>query len=464
MKSSISTPKKKLLLIYPVSSQRTTSSIDSVFSQLPPLSLGIIARLTPYHWEVEILDETFDKFSYREADLVGLTACTTQANRAYQIAQIYSSKGIPTVMGGIHASMLPEEALRFVSSVVIGEAESVWGKVISDFESGKLQKIYRGEFLPLEGAPIPRRDLFHPNYRFGSLQTSRGCPMECDFCSVSALNGRRYRKRPVEEVLDELQSIPHGKFLFADDNLLGRGREDEERAQSLFKGMIERGINKQWICQTSINVADNEELLYYASKSGCRVMVIGIESEKESSLRNMRKNINISKLHRYNEVFKIINKYHIAVYASFIFGMDTDSVYDLYCRVQYINQSRIDVVNPSILTPYPGTKIHEKLKNSGRLLYTNYPEDWDKYDMAEVLYKPAQMTENELREVMAHCWGSLLSWWAIIYRCVKTFIFTRMMRLSLFGVIANLVYRSIAISKIKNWKKNKLINSKGRDH
>jgi len=444
--------KKKLLLIYPVAVQRARSSVDSKFSQFPPLSLGIIARLTPDHWEVEIFDETFEEFSYREADLVGLTGCTTQANRAYQIAQIYRSKGVPTVMGGIHASMLPEEALGFVDTVVVGEAESVWEEVISDLESNNLQEIYRGEFLSLDGAPTPRRELFDSRYKFTSIQTSRGCPMECDFCSVSALNGRRYRKRPVEEVLDELQSIPHDKFIFVDDNLFGRGKEDNERAISLFKGMIERGINKQWVCQTTVDASDNEEMLYYASKSGCRVVFLGIESERESSLKNLGKNVNMGKLDRYNEVFKLVNRYNIIVHAAFMFGMDADSIDDLHCRVRFINNSRIDVIHPTVLTPYPGTKIYHKFKESGRLLYTNYPEDWDKYDFSEVLYQPAQMTEKELRETMAQCWAKIFNWRKIISRTIKTFIFTRMLRLSLYTIIANLVYRSIAQSKIKDWK------------
>ncbi len=445
--------KYKLLLVNPIPRKKVRTSHNSIFSRVPPLSLGIIASLTPDHWEVEILDENFEEFSFREADLVGFTACTTQANRVYQIAETCRAKGIPTVMGGIHASMLPDEALMYVDSVVIGEAESVWKEVISHFESGNLQSTYRGEFLPMEGAPVPRYDLFDRRYMLGSIQTSRGCPHECDFCSVSALNGRVYRKRPVKEVLDELQIMPQKRFVFVDDNLFGKGKEDKDRAISLFQGMIERKINKKWGCQVSINEADDEELLFYASKAGCKLMIIGVESENEASLMNLGKNINIGKLARYNEVFKRINKYHIAIFAALIFGMDTDSIDDLHSRVRFINKSRIDTVNPSILTPYPGTKIYERLKESGRLLNTNYPEDWNKYDMTEVLYKPALMTDKELRQNMIKCWKDLFNGWNIFRKFIKTFSFTKSQSAAFASILSNImVYRAVTFSKIREWK------------
>ena len=428
---------------------------DKMFSPMQPLSLGILAALTPAHWEVELLDESFERFSYREADLVGLTAFTSFANRAYEIAAVYRAAGTPTVMGGIHASMLPDEALRFVDTVVIGEAESVWGKVIVDFEAGKLQKIYRGELLPLAGLPGPRRALFGRDYMLASVQTTRGCPMHCEFCSVPVFNGSEYRKRPVEEVLDELQSIPQKRLLFIDDNLIGKGKEDEERAISLFKGMIERKLNKKWGCQTSINVADNEEVLYYASKSGCIMMFIGIESEKGSALTDLGKKMNLVKLNRYNEIFSLVNKHKIAVTGGFIFGTDTDSVDDLINRVRFINKSRIDVVQPSILTPLPGTAIYKKYRDSGRLLYTDYPQDWDRYDMFEVLFEPALMSRGELKRIMISNWLSMGSWWNIFCKFLKSIIYTRKPLAALAALNSNRVYRGMLVKKIRAWKLNR---------
>ncbi|MFA5417105.1 MAG: cobalamin-dependent protein, partial [Bacteroidales bacterium] len=200
--------KKKLLLINPVNAKRK-GLITHSHVIYPPIGLGIIATLTPDRWEVEMIDENFETFEYKEADLVAITALTSSVTRAYHIAALYRAKGIPTVLGGIHASMVPDEAIQFVDAVVVGEVESEWEKVINDVEGGTLKRKYFGKWLPFKNAVYPARDLFHPNYQFASIQTTRGCPMKCDFCSVHTFNGSKYRERPIEETLDELESIPH---------------------------------------------------------------------------------------------------------------------------------------------------------------------------------------------------------------------------------------------------------------
>jgi radical SAM superfamily enzyme YgiQ (UPF0313 family) len=296
---------KKLLLINPVNPRRVGLTVNPS-SRFPPLGLGVVAALTPDHWDVEVLDENFEPFEYREADLVGLTAFTAAVTRAYEIAGVYREKGTPTVLGGIHASMLPEEALRWVDAVVIGEAEGVWARVIGDFEAGKLQSTYRGEWLELREMAKPRHDIFHPGYMFGSIQTARGCPMDCEFCSVSAFNGRRYRQRPVEEVLDELEAIPHRMVFFVDDNIIGYGKRAAARAVALFKGMVERGIKKDWFCQASMNFADDEEVLEYAAKSGCRMVFLGVEAEDIDVLEEVNKKLNVRMgVKGYEEVFHL---------------------------------------------------------------------------------------------------------------------------------------------------------------
>src|SRR5690554_540068 len=208
--------KKRLVLINPSNPCKIGLTVNKS-SRFPPLGLGIIAALTPEDWDIKIIDENFNTFKYEDADLVGITAFTSSVVRAYEIAKEYRKKNIPTIIGGIHASMLPDEAIQYVDTVVIGEAEGVWHQVISDFENGKLQRIYQGEVIggeTVHAIPKARHDLFHHGYMFGAVQTARGCPMDCEFCSVTQFNGYKYRQRPIDDVLDELESIPQKMVFF----------------------------------------------------------------------------------------------------------------------------------------------------------------------------------------------------------------------------------------------------------
>src|SRR5574341_980252 len=220
---------KKLLLINPVG--RRSGYLLSKFSIFPPLGLGYVAAVTPSDWEVKIVDENFDTFVFEEADLVGITAFTSNINRAYEISRMYRDRKIKVIIGGIHASMLPNEALQYVNTVVVGEVEGVWGRVIKDFENNQLSFQYRGSQLDLtQFEIIPRHDLFHPNYFWHSVQTSRGCPFNCHFCSVSKHLGKSYRQRNVQNVLDELEGIKGEYITFVDDNLVGYNPESKNRA------------------------------------------------------------------------------------------------------------------------------------------------------------------------------------------------------------------------------------------
>jgi radical SAM superfamily enzyme YgiQ (UPF0313 family) len=439
------TKKRSLLLINPVNQSRTGFSQDPV-SKMPPLALGMVAACTPDTWKVRIMDENFQKAWYRPADLVGLTAYTQNASRAYEVAAMYRAKGVPVVMGGIHASMMPDEALQYVDAVVIGEAELVWGKLLADFEAGNLQRIYKGEgYADLKTIPHARHDLFHPSYWYRTIQTSRGCPYDCDFCTVTAFNGRIYRQRPVEEVLDELQQNL-GKFksvIFADDNLVGQNKRQRENALNLFKGIVERGLKFQWFTQVTVDIAEDDEILEWAAKSGCKILLVGIEAETTEGLDYMNKTVNKRKggIAYYKKAFNKINKHGIAVLGTFILGLETDSAQDIRNRADFIVKSRVDGVQCSILTPFPGTKLYNRIKADGRIACTNFPEDWNHFRFMDLAFYHPKMETEVLADEIEKAWRKIYKPSFIYYKFFLTLWKTKSISAAYWAFFSNFRYR-----------------------
>lgn len=384
---------RKLILINPVG-KKSAYQLNR-YACFQPLGLGYVAALTPQNWEIKIIDENFEPFSFEHADLVGITAYTATVNRAYEIAKTYREKGIPVVLGGIHASMVPDEAARFVDVVVTGEVEDVWPQVIADAEAGKLQSRYTGQKLNMtENFILPRNDLFHPNYLWHSVQTSRGCPFNCKFCCVSPHLGREYRYFNVEDVLYNLESIKSKYILFTDDNLIGYDQKSRDRARALFTGMIERKLNKRWWMQISVNVADDPELIALAAKAGCMFALIGFESVSRETLQTMNKNANLKLgVKNYRKVISLFHRNKIGIIGAFIIGNDYESEAYYKKFANFLKFSGVDIFQITILTPLPGTKLMEELENEGRLTATNFPTDWGKYRFSHVLYKPKGLSE-----------------------------------------------------------------------
>ena len=387
---------KKLLLINPVG--RRSGYLLSIFSTFQPLNLAYVAAVTPSHWEVKIADENMDVFEFEDADLVGITAFTSNINRAYEIARLYREKGIKVIIGGIHSAMLPDEALQFADSVVTGEVEGIWGQVIEDFENNRLLPRYNGPQIDLSQTQIiPRRDLLHPNYLWNSVQTSRGCPFNCNFCSVSRYLGKAYRQRNAQDVLDELVKINSQYIAFVDDNLIGYSPESRDRAKELFKGMIDLALHKKWWMQTSINAADDEEMIKLAAQSGCMYVFIGFETLHRKTLEDMHKGVNLKVgIENYKRVVDRFHRYGIGVLGAFIIGNDYES-HEYYRELaQFLIRSGIDIVQISILTPLPGTDLMEQIQREGRLIYQDLPADWDKYRFSYVVHQPLGVHENTI--------------------------------------------------------------------
>jgi radical SAM superfamily enzyme YgiQ (UPF0313 family) len=434
----------KLLLINPLG--RRSGFLLSRISTFPPLGLAYVAGVTPPGWEIKILDENFDSFIFEEADLVGITGFTSNIRRAYEIAAIYRERGIKVVLGGIHASMNPEEAIQYADAVVAGEVEGIWAKVIEDFENERLEGVYKGPQVDLSNFKVrPRRDLLHPNYFWQPIQTSRGCPFACRFCSVSKYLGRDYRQRPAQDVLEELEEISTPYVLFSDDNLIGHSPESRARAKEIFNGMLERRMHKKWGMQTSINAADDEEVLHLAGKSGCMIVLMGFETVDVDTLKKMKKNVNVDAgIDNYKRVAQRFHQHGIGVLGTFIIGNDHESAAYYKKMAKFLLNSEIDIFQVTILTPLPGTALMEQIQQENRLISRNFPEDWDKYRFSYVVHRPEGIDVETIYMGNNYIKKSLYSFPAYPYRLLKSFIRLRSWPKAMMVYKLNQAYR-------KNW-------------
>ena len=382
---------KKLLLINPVGQK--SGYLLSKFSTFSPLGLAYVAAVTPANWDVKIADENFDPFVYEEADLVAITALTSNINRAYEIAGIYRKQNIKVIIGGIHASMYYDEVSQYADAVVVGEVEGIWEKVINDFENNRLSSKYIGPRIDLTQFNIrPRRELLHPHYLWNSVQTSRGCPFECHFCSVSRYLGKKYRQRKAEDVLDELEDIKSEYIAFVDDNLIGYSVESKTRAKNIFEGMIKRGLKKKWWMQTSINAAEDEQIVELAAKAGCMFVFIGFESISKNTLKDMKKEVNLKiGVDNYKRIVNTFHKHGIGILGAFVIGNDFESPAYYKQLANFLVRSGIDIVQISTLTPLPGTKLMEQLIQENLLICQEFPQDWDKYRFSYMVHHPKEV-------------------------------------------------------------------------
>ena len=379
----------KLELIQPVSREIHHKLSKQKKSLAPPLCLGQIAALTPPDFEVSITDESISIVDlHKDVDLVGITTLTQTANRAYEIADSYRARGIKVVIGGIHASVLPEEASKHADSVVVGEAEGIWPTLIEDFKSNNLKSIYRQDKRPdLVNLPIPRRDLFDKAAYLvpQTMVTTRGCPYNCSFCSVPTFMGHTYRCRPIEEILKEIELFNTDKpIFFLDDNITG----NPKFAKELLRALIPYKIH--WAGQCSVAIAKDEELLKLAAASGCIILLIGFESILSASLASVGKKTNL--VDEYENIIKKIHSHGIAIHGFFIFGFDEEE--DVFNRtLRFAQKMKLESAQFSLLRPYPGTALYESLDKAGRML----TKDWSKYG-DEFVFEPKSMSKDELEK------------------------------------------------------------------
>jgi len=356
-----------------------------------PLNLCIAAALTPRKHRVEIVDESVRPVDFSEpADVVGISVMTCTAKRAYEIADRYRAKGAKVILGGIHASTMPEEAAEHADAVVIGAAEDSLPRLFEDLEKGKLKKFYRRK----KGAPpapiaTPRRDLLNRSdyLMFNAIQISRGCPHRCIFCSTPAVFGREYTTRPVEDIVEEIKSLGGRLYIFADDNIVGNMRY----ARELFEALIPLKIH--WAGQATILIARDEKLLRLMKHSGCKGVILGLESPSQETLSEAGKTY--CRTSRYLKDIRRIQEAGISVWGSFLFGFDTQTPADCIGSVRFAQRAKLAMACFPILTPYPGTPLYDRLDSEGRIL----TRDWEKYTGTNVVFKPARMHPRQLKRL-----------------------------------------------------------------
>jgi radical SAM superfamily enzyme YgiQ (UPF0313 family) len=392
---------KKVLLIAPTAA-RSLMGRD-FFYRLPPVGLMKVAALTPSEWQATIADEKIETLDLEQgADLVGITAMTPTAKRAYQIADHFRRRGIQVVMGGMHISNMREEALEHCDSVVIGEAEELWPRVLADAANHRLQRVYAhdGGYPALANLPRvnwePMRAKDYLSVHF--VETTRGCPHDCEFCSVTSAFGGQFRNRPLDEVEAELRALRSFEGLltlkrcvfFLDDNIVS----NRAYAKEFFSRIADLNLN--WFGQASVNIVRDDEILRLAQKSGCAAVFIGFETLCEECLASVGKKFNRPK--DYLEVVKKIHDHGIGIDGSFVFGFDEDTEAAFDRTLEFVMRAKLEIAYFSILTPYPGTRLHTRLAAENRLI----SEDWDYYDANHVVFRPKLLTPEKLLEGYQH--------------------------------------------------------------
>lgn len=394
----------KILLISPA---REKHAYTNKGMMIPQLALFIIQGLTPKKHTVRIVEQEYMTVDYDEdCDVVGISCMTSNAVNGYKIAQEFKKRGKIIIMGGIHPTILPDEALQYADSVVIGEVEGVWEQVLIDIQNNNLQRTYNNpnpdlsRYIPKDFSTLKSKRAFN----ILPLMTTRGCPYNCDFCCVSQIYGKKVKHIPVQNIVRDIVESRARNFIFLDDNIVG----DRKYARELFNAI--KPLKIRWIGQASISFADDTEMMKLARQSGCVGLFIGLESVVESQAEKFKKLR--GGLKKTEESLRKIRKMGIIIQGSVIFGFDTDT-HDIFQEtLDFLIRNKISLASINILTPYPGTKLYEELKNEGRIINNS----WEYYDHHTVVFRPKNMTPLELQLNKIKTKEKFFNLWSLLKR------------------------------------------------
>jgi len=425
----------KVLLVSPV---RDPHKFTNKGILIPQLALFILEGLTPKKHEVKIVEEEYMELDMdEECDVVAISILTSNAYRGYRIADAFREKGKIVVIGGIHPSLLPDEALEHADAVVIGEAEGVWEKILEDIESGNLQERYHepnpdlDRYIPKDFSTLSKKRM----YNLVPLQTSRGCPYNCDFCCVTDIFGKKITLIPVKHIVRDIKESGARNFIFLDDNIIG----NQKYARELFTALIPLKI--RWVGQSSISFARNIEIMKLAKKSGCKGLFIGLESVLETNTNKYKK---LKSLEDTQQSIKKMLKMGILIQASVIFGFDEDTHETFGETIKFLVKNRISLASINALTPYPGTRVFKNFKETGRLLH----ERWEYYDHHTVVFQPKNMTPLELQIGKIKAKSDFSKILSIAVRILGN------LRMPAFYLAVNLGYRKLAIAEYRIMRKS----------
>jgi len=437
-------PKLLLLDPYPRNNPYRMTAAERRSIWFPKLSLPVIAGYTPPHWEVQLVDEAVQDIDFETpCDVVGLSVMTCYAPRAYEIAAEFRKRGKPVILGGVHPTYCPEEALQHCDAIVCGEAEDLWPQVVSDIETGNLKRIYRMDQFPsLNNYTRPRISLLNPDSYMTRLCsfTTRGCHFDCEFCSVSPFNGKTTRRRPVPEVIEELNrakewlrsdiidrmtrgslwnalttslriwvGLEEGSIVAFVDDLHNSHRV---YCRELWEAL--KSLNIKWGCQSTLFLGDDPEMVKLAADSGCVSVFVGMESLSEDSLDETNKGFN--QVRKFENQIKMFHDHGIMVNPGLVFGFDNDDESVFETAVDFLIRNKVELAYFNVLTPLPGTALFERYKQEGRI----FDEDWSKYDGKHVVFHPKRMTAEQLQEGFFWANHQMYSWSSIWNRISHT--------------------------------------------